>query len=98
MRIVVNAVLREKVFSALHKPANHGYQPMLRRIAQRFWWPHVRANVSPFYRSCEVCDRDLNANSSPRAPLSYLPADQPFATLYIDIVGKPGLLSLGPSP
>ena len=97
-RIVVPAVLREEVFRALHEPADHGYQVTLRRIAQRFWWPHVRADVSSFVRSCKVCDRDRNANSSPHAPLGHLPADQPFASLYIDIVGGQGSLSLGPSP
>ena len=97
-RIVVPAVRREEVFRALHEPAHHGYQATLRRIAQRFWWPHVRADVSAFVRSCEVCDRDRNANPSPRAPLGHLPADQPFASLYIDIVGGQCSLSLGPSP
>ena len=45
-----------------------------------------------------MCDRDRNANPLPRAPLGHLSADQPFATLYIDIVGGQGSLSLGPSP
>ena len=44
-RIVISAVRREEVFSALHEPAHHGYQATLRRIAQRFWRPHVRADV-----------------------------------------------------
>ena len=45
-----------------------------------------------------MCDRDRNANRLPRSPLGHLPADQPFGTLYIDIVGGQGSLSLGPSP
>ena len=45
-----------------------------------------------------MCDRDRNSNSLPRAPLGHLPADQPFGTLYIDIVGGQGSLSLEPSP
>ena len=98
MRIVVFAVLREEVFRALHEPAHHGYQATLRRIAQRFWWPHVRADVSAFVRSCEICDCDRNKNPSPRAPLGHPPTDQPFASLYIDIVGGQGSLSLGQSP
>ena len=97
-RIVVPAVLREEVFRGLHEPAHHGYQTTLRRIAQRFWWPHVRADVSAFVKAYEVCDRDRNAKPSPRAPLGHYPADQPFASLYIDIVGNQGSLSLGPSP
>ena len=82
----------------MHKPAHHGYEATLRRIAQRFWWPHVRGDVSVFVKACEVCDRDCNSNPLPRAPLGHLPADQPFGTLYIDIVGDQGSLSLGPSP
>ena len=86
-RIVVPAVKREEVFRALPEPAHHGYEATLRRIAQRFWWPHVRADVSAFVKSCDVCDRDRNANPLSRTSLGHLPADQPFATLYIDIVG-----------
>ena len=97
-RIVVPAALREEVFRALHEPAHHGYEATLRCIAQRFWWPHLRGCVSAFVKACEVCDRDRNSNPLPRAPLSHLPADQPFGTLYIDIVGGQGSLSLGPSP
>ena len=97
-RIVVPAILREEVFRALHEPAHHGYGATLRRIAQRFWWARVRGDVSAFAKSCEVCDRDRNSNPLPRAPLGHLPDDQPFGTLYIDIVGGQGSLSLGPSP
>ena len=58
----------------------------------------MRNDVSAFVRPCEVCDRDRVANPSQRAPLGYLPADQPFASLYIDNVGGQGSLSLGASP
>ena len=96
--IVVPAAFREEVFRALHKPAHNSYEATLLRIAQRFWWPHVRGDVSAFVKACEVCDRDRNENPSPSAPLGHLPADQPFGSLYIDIVGSQGSLSLGPSP
>ena len=97
-RIVVPASLREEVFRSLHEPAHHGYEALLRRIAQRVWWPRVRADISAFIRSCEVGDRDRVANPAPRAPLGHLPADQPFAALYINIVGGQNSLSLGTSP
>ena len=45
-----------------------------------------------------MCDRDRNANPLPCAPFGHLPADQPFGTLYIDIVGGQGSRSLEPSP
>ena len=96
--IVVSAALREEVFRVKHQPAHYGYEATLRRIAQRFWWPHVCGDVSAFVRACEMCDGDQNANSSPRAPLGHLPADKPFGSFYIDIVGGQGSLSLGPSP
>ena len=86
------------MFRSLHEPAHHGYEATLLRILQRFWWPHVRNDVSVFVRVCEVCDRDRVANPSPRALLGHLPADQPFAAFYIDIVGGQGSLSLGASP
>ena len=96
--IVIPAALREEVFRALHKTAHHGYEATLRRIAKRFWWPHLRDDESAFVKACEICDRDQNANPSPGAPLGHLQADQPFCSLYIDIVGGQGSLSLGPSP
>ena len=86
------------MFRSLHEPAHHGYEATLCRHSQRFWWPRVRNDVFAFVRACEVCDRDRVANPSPRAPLGHLPADQPFAALYIDIVGGQGSLSLGTSP
>ena len=92
------AQLREEVFRSLHEPAHHGYDATLRRISQSFWWPRVPNDVSAFVRACEVCDRDRVANPSPRAPLGHLEADQPFAALYINIVGGQGSLSLGTSP
>ena len=94
-RVVVPPARREDVFRALHEPADYSYDATLRRIAQRFWWPRVRGDVSAFGKACEVCDRDRNANPLPRAPLGHLPADQPVGMLYIDIVGGQGSLSLG---
>ena len=96
--IVVPAALREDVFRTLHKPTYHGYEATLRRIAQRFWWPRVRGDIFAFVKGCEVCNRDRNSNPLPRAPLGTLPADQPFGTLYIDIVCNQGSLSLATSP
>ena len=96
--VFVPAALCENVFRALHELTHHGYDATLRCIAQRFWWPRVRGDVSAFTKACEVCDRDRNANPLPRAPLGHLPADQPFGTLYIDIVGGQGSLSLKPFP
>ena len=58
----------------------------------------MRADISAFIRSCEVGDRDRVANPALRAPLGHLPADQPVAALYIDIVGGQNSLSLGTSP
>ena len=97
-RIVVPAAIREEVFCILHEPSHHGYVATLRRSAQRFWWPRVRGDVSAFAKACEVGDRDRNSIPLPRAPLGHLPADQLFGTLYIDIVGGQGSLSLRPSP
>ena len=86
------------MFPSLHEPAHQGYEATLRQILQRFWWPCVRNDFSAFVRDCEVCDRDRVANPSSRTPLGYLPADQPFAALYIDIVRGYGSLSLGAFP
>ena len=97
-RIVVPASLREEVFCSLHEPTHHGYVATFRQILQRVWWPRVRADVSPLVNVCEACDRDQVSNPSPRAPLEHLPADQPFAALYIDIVCGQCSLLLGASP
>ena len=86
------------MFKSLHELGHHGYEASLRRIAQRFWWPRVRADESAFVKACEVYDRDRSSNPAVRSHLGHLPADQPFPVLYIDIVGGQNLLSLGASP
>ena len=91
-------LLRDDVVRSLHYPAHHGFESTLRRILQRFWWPRIRGDVSTFVRACEVCDRDRCSNPHLRTSLGQLPADYPFAILYIDIVGGQGLLSLGVLP
>ena len=96
--IAVPPNLRESVARSLHLPAHHGFENTLRRVTQRFWWPRVRGDINTYVRNCEVCDRDKNSNPNPRTALGHLPADQPFATLYIDIVGGQGSLSLGAGP
>ena len=96
--IVVTVTDCEELFRILHKPAHHGYEATLRHIAQRVWWPPVRGYVSAFAKACELSDRDRNSNPLPRMPLGNLPADQPFGTLYIDIVGGQGSRLLGLSP
>ena len=98
IRIVVPAAFREQLFRALHELVHHGYEATLRRIAQRFWLPYIHGYVSAFVKSCEVCDRDRNANMLPRAHLGYLMADQPFGTLYMDNIGGQGSLTRGPPP
>ena len=85
--IVVPPPLRDDVVRSLHLPAHHGFESTLRRITQRFWWPRIRGDVSSFVRACAVCDRDRCSNPNPRTSLGQLPADYPFAVLYIDIVG-----------
>ena len=45
-----------------------------------------------------MCDSDRVATPSPRAPLGNLLADQPFAALYINIVGGQYSLLLGAFP
>ena len=97
-RIVVPAALREQVFRSLHEPGHHGYKASLGTIAQRFWRTLVRADVSAYAKACEVCDRDRRSNPAARSHLGDLPADQPFAVLYIDIVGGQNSMSLGASP
>ena len=86
------------MFRSLHEPGHHGYESSLRKIAQRFWWPRVRADMSAFVKDCKVCDRDRSSNLAARSHLEHLPADQPFAVLYIDIVGNQISLSLGALP
>ena len=86
------------MFRSLHEPGHHGYETSFRRIEQRVWWLRVRADVSAFVKACEVCDRERSSNPAARLHLGHLPADQPFAVLYIDIAGGQNSLSLGASP
>ena len=86
------------MISLLHEPGHYGFKAVLRRIAQRFWWPLVRVDVSAFVKTCEVCDRNRTMNPAARSHLGHLPADQQFAVLYKDIVSGQNSLSLSASP
>ena len=85
-RLLVPALLQIDMFCSLHKHSHHSYEATHRQILQRFWLPRLRADVSALVKACKACDSDRVANSSPRAPLGHLPANQPFAALYFDNV------------
>ena len=46
--VAVPPNLRVNVVSALHLPAHYGFESTPRRVAQRFWWPRVRGDVSTY--------------------------------------------------
>ena len=93
-RIVMLAPLREEAFRSLHERTHHGYETTLRQILQ-FLVAALRADESACLKACETCDRDRVANPSLRAPLGHIPADKPFAALFIDIFGGQGSFLLG---
>lgn len=65
-RIVVPAPYRQQDFRSLTS-LDIVYKASLRNIAQRFWWPRVRASMCELLKSNEVCDIYEEAKPAPRA-------------------------------
>ena len=65
-RIVVTAKRHDQVFRSLFEPGYYGNKTSLWRIAKRFYWPRVVADVSAFVNSCNVCDQDRSSNRAAR--------------------------------
>ena len=59
MRCVIDdSVERQTILQQLHDESGHkGQKGIYRRIADRYWWDNLHAEVKSYVQSCEECQR-----------------------------------------
>ncbi|XP_055022408.1 protein NYNRIN-like isoform X2 [Boleophthalmus pectinirostris] len=90
-RLVVPMSCRPLVMHLAHTVpwAGHlGRQKTYLRIASRFYWPSMYADVQNFCKTCPTCQKTSYVRQSDRALLQPLPMiSTPFRRIAMDIVG-----------
>lgn len=57
-----------------HDASGHfGIDKTLETLARNYYWPHLRASVNHYVRSCDACQRNKTVNAKPSGPLQPLP-------------------------
>ena len=65
-----------------------GTEKTTNRILSDFYWPGVKGDVSPYCRSCEICQKTIPKGNVSKAPLQKMPLiETPFKRIAVDLVG-----------
>lgn len=91
-RLVVPKENRKSVIKDLHDPPTSGHlgvSKTLHRIAARYYWPKMAADVRKYVGRCKTC---LEIKSDQKAPIGHMASQQPTALapwklLSVDLVG-----------
>ena len=89
-QIVVPASLRPRILSLAHyhKLAGHpGQSRMYYTMRQRFYWPHMAADIQSTVRNCHACAKNRIRLRKRSNPLKTFPATVPLRHVSIDILG-----------
>ena len=86
-RPYVPAPLRQAVFNQLHGLSHPGTRASVRLLTSSFFWPDIRKDVRRFARCCLACQKAKVHRHTRSPPGSFLPPDQRFAEVHIDLVG-----------
>ncbi len=89
-RLVIPTPLRERVLAAHRDTENGGHSGVNRtfsRLAERYYWPGMFADVTRHIASCHICNVQ-KAKPLRRLPLACLPpCDAPFDRCHADCLG-----------
>ena len=89
-QLVLPKGCREQVLRLAHSVPLGGHlgrKKILRRVAQRFYWPTLGQDVADFCRRCGPCQK-CRPHQVSRAPMVPLPVvSEPFSRVAMDIVG-----------
>jgi Integrase zinc binding domain/RNase H-like domain found in reverse transcriptase len=87
-KLVATPASRMSVLRAAHDDVAHkGFYATHSLIALRFWWPHMRADIAWFIRTCRLCQlRQIRNVLIP--PTVAIPAPM-FAKIYTDTMHLP---------
>ena len=85
-RLVPDINTRSDILKCLHDEAGHwGFTSLYQMIADRFWWPGMRKQISDFVKTCDACQKakpNTRYRSGARMPISGL-----FHTWSVDFTG-----------
>ena len=86
-RPYVPVALREVLCRHFHGFSHPGGRATTNLIAKRFIWPSMNKYIKNFVRNCLSCQKS-KINKHEKSPLQpFLPPDERFAVVHIDIVG-----------
>lgn len=85
-----NLHVKDQLLQECHSSAAAGHMGTLKtyeRVARRFWWPGMRADVTSYCKDCASCQRNKNSRNATQGHLN--PVEIPprrFHTISVDFV------------
>ena len=91
VQLVIPQKFRQKVMHLAHDSvmAGHlGSRKTYSRILEHFFWPAMRADVTRYCQSCDICQRTIPKGRVPKVPLGSMPLmSSPFERVALDLIG-----------
>lgn len=90
-KLVVPKGSRREVIAQAHEPPTSGHTGVFKtfsRIAEKYYWPKMRNDVSNFVRRCKVCSMHKVSQERPVDKMvSHNKADRPWEIVSTDLIG-----------
>jgi len=89
-RLIVPASLRLDILRAYHDAPTSGHLGTLKtlqRIRERFFWPHLNADVTAYVAGCQDCQRHKTPRRPTQGHLQPLHITEPWHTVHVDTFG-----------
>ena len=78
---------RRRVFDTIHGLGHPGVERTRQTIAEKFFWPTLREDVSQWARACQECQRaKIHRHTAPPIGEITMP-ERRFTHIHVDIVG-----------
>jgi len=90
LRLYVPESLRTDILRAAHDDPTSGHLSTSRtygRLAERYFWPNMHADVRNWCASCNVCAQRTSPRSAPPGLLQPIAAKYPWEVVVIDYMG-----------
>jgi transposase InsO family protein len=89
-KLVVPKCSRTKIMQQMHEPpeAGHfGFFKTYNRIAEQYYWPKMRSDISNFVAKCKTCLAQKPCQSAKAGLMSSRVVEKPWQVLCSDLVG-----------
>ena len=88
---VIPASLRKWLLSIAHgntsKLMHHGTRAMQQHLCDKYWWPKMYDDINEYNNNCINCPRTKQKPYKNRGKMKLFPANAPFETVHIDLMG-----------